>query len=117
MATNTSNKTLRDSSNPTACAAYLSAVLKDIVRALNTQEKLNEAMARYQLLDYRGRLGNQTKGASGFSKTEAKAKTALSPAGPTIQQTDPANSFQQTELPDNFFTILEIRCNILKRNF
>ena len=29
------------------------------------------------------------------------------------QQTDPANSFQQTELPDNFFTILEIRCNIL----
>ena len=64
MATTTSNKTLRDVSSPTACAAYLSAVLKDFVSALNTQKKLNEAMARYQLLDYRGRLGNQTKGAS-----------------------------------------------------
>ena len=80
MATTTSNKTLRDVSSPTACAAYLSAVLKDFVSALNTQEKLNEAMARYQLLDYRGRLGNQTKGAAGASKTEAKAKTAPSPA-------------------------------------
>ena len=37
-------------------------------------------MARYQLLDYRGRLGTPTKGAAGASKTEAKAKTAPSPA-------------------------------------
>jgi hypothetical protein len=73
MATTTSNKSLRDVSSPAACSAYLSVVLKDFVSSLDTQEKLNEAMARYQLLDYRGRLGNLCKVAAVASKVEVKS--------------------------------------------
>lgn len=61
MATTTVNMTLRDISTPAACATYLSLVLKIFVSTLDTQEKLNEAMARYQLLDYPSRLGNPAK--------------------------------------------------------
>ena len=43
-------------------------------------------MARYQLLNYRGCLGNTTKGAPWASKTEAKAKTAPSPASIAVMK-------------------------------
>ena len=78
MATTTVNMTLRDVSTPAACATYLSLVLKTFVSTLDTQEKLNEAMARYQLLDYRSRLGNPAKTLLPGSKSEPKVKAAVS---------------------------------------
>ena len=72
MATTTSNALLRDVSTPVACATHLSLVLKNFVSTLDTQEKLTEAMARYQLLDYRSRLGNPS------IKIEGKLKASIS---------------------------------------
>ena len=78
MATTSSNASLRDISTPAACATYLSVVLKTFVSTLDTQEKLNEAMARYQLLDYRSRLGNPVKALIPAVRSEPKAKLAVS---------------------------------------
>ena len=76
MATTESNKMLRDVSGPRACSSYLSLVLKEFISTLDTQEKLTEAMARYQLLDYRGRLGNPSKVAVVATKMDTKPKAA-----------------------------------------
>ena len=54
------------------------ASLKIFVSTPDTQEKLNEAMARYQLLDYRSRLGNLVKALLPAVRSELKAKSAVS---------------------------------------
>lgn len=84
MATTAANAATRDISSPASCAARLTTVLKDFISTVDTQEKLSEAMARYQLRDYRGKPSNTVKAAVLPVKKEVKfasAVTSVSPSG------------------------------------
>ena len=84
MATTVANASTRDISTPASCAARLSAVLKEFSGTIDTQERLSEAMAWYQLRESRAELGNAAKVIPLTPKTEVKGKTAAAgthPAG------------------------------------
>lgn len=76
MATTEANTLVRDISSPTKCAAHLTTMLKDFISTVDTQEKLNEAMSRYRLHDYRGRIGAAAKGVATPLKKDKKEKAA-----------------------------------------
>ena len=76
MATTEANILVRDISSPTKCAAHLTTMLKGFISTVDTQEKLNEAMSRYQLHDYRGRIRATAKGVATVTKNK-KEKAAV----------------------------------------
>ena len=61
MAITVANAGLRDISTPINCAARLSAVLQEFSSTIDTQEKLSEAMAWYQLRENRTKVSNAAK--------------------------------------------------------
>ena len=61
MATTVANSGLRDISTPINCAARLSAVLQEFSSTIDTQKKLSEAMAWYQLRENRTKVSNAAK--------------------------------------------------------
>ena len=68
MATTVANAGLRDISTPINCAARLSAVLQEFSSTIDTQEKLSEAMAWYQLRENRTKVSNAAKGVAPKAK-------------------------------------------------
>ena len=74
MPTTAANASLRDISTPARCAARLSTVLQEFSSTIGTPEKLNEAMAWYQLRESRTPASDTAK----VVVPKAKAK----PAGP-----------------------------------
>ena len=76
MATTVANAGLRDISTPTNCAARLSAVLQEFSSTIDTQEKLSEAMAWYQLRENRTKVSNAAKVVAPKAKAEMKGRPA-----------------------------------------
>ena len=85
MATTVANAGLRDISTPAMCADRLRAVLKEFSSTIDTQEKLSEAMAWYQLRESRNRTSSMVVLKA---KTDAKAKPAGFAASPPGTNSD-----------------------------
>ena len=82
MATTVANAGLRDISTSVNCAAQLSAVLQKFSSTIDTQEKLGEAMAWYQLQESRTKVSHGAKMVAPKAKMKGKpARLALSSPG------------------------------------
>ena len=93
MATTEASALVRDISSPTKCAAYLTTMLKDFISTVDTQEKLNEAMSRYQLHDYRGRIGSAVKGAATPVKKDKKDKSVVTSTSTVVPKQQCGENF------------------------
>jgi hypothetical protein len=85
MATTVANASERDISTPAGCAARLSTVLKEFSSTINTQERLSEAMAWYQLRESRAKLGNAAKMVPLVVKAEVKGKSDAAAGSPVVK--------------------------------